>query len=453
VGTASWLIASIAFAQAPAPIEPPPSTAEPAPAAPPAPPPEAAREPTPAPEPPPHHQEGHGKPEGKRHGKHGKHDDSDKRDDGDKRDRQGDDDADGARGFVLTSAAGSLKLKGRVMALAELSHHEDEVVSAGGGTEMQTRNALDLSLESARIGFEYRSPERWLSAEVELEVSGKPKVKDAFVQAGKRYFVKAGQFKLPSPALELESPWDIPLARRGLMHDLLVDWLDVAGRRPGFAVGYRGKSALKPRLTLGAFQGTTLDSVAPGERDVTLIDHASLEAQTYAARGELSPARWLALGAWFEQRVGSTLPGDFEHYATGGLDATFDRAFQGGALRAWLDGSAGESLYVNDDKPDQESDPVFVLGRALVAYRFGGAALGDPYLEPFGFFALLDPDIEVVDDFATEAALGVNLGLWDRARLTLQGELTSAQRNFPSAFLDHQNPDQLSLLLMAGARF
>src|SRR6187402_719777 len=359
---------------------------------------------------------------------------------------------DHAKGFVFTTTGGELELKGRVMALAELSHHRDDVVGTGGNVESQSRTSLDLQLESARVGLEYRSPERWLSAELELEISGKPKVKDAFVVAGKRYFVKAGQFKLPSPRLELESPWELPLARRGLMHDLLVDWLDVAGRRPGVAVGYRGKGGLKPRVTLGAFQGTTVDSIAPGERDVVLIDDASLTAQTYAARVELSPA-WLTLGGWYEQRVGSTAPGQFEHYATGGVDATVDQTFARGGLRAWVDGSVGESQYVHDDKPDQSAAPIFVLGRALLGYRFGGVARGDVYVEPFGFFALLDPDIEVVEDFATEAALGVNFGLWDRARVTLQGELTRAQRNFPSGLLDHEDPDRESLLLMAGARF
>jgi hypothetical protein len=91
--------------------------------------------------------------------------------------------------------------------------------------------------------------------------------------------------------------------------------------------------------------------------------------------------------------------------------------------------------------------------RALVGYRFGGLALGDPYVEPFGHFALLDPDTEVVSDFVTEAALGVNAGFWDRARVTLQGEMVAGQRNLPSGFLDHRKPDQLSLLLQAGARF
>ena len=183
-----------------------------------------------------------------------------------------------------------------------------------------------------------------------------------------------------------------------------------------------------------------------------LIDHASLKAQTFAARGEVTLAS-VTLGGWYEQRVGSTSVGEFSHFATFGLDAELSQRFEGGALRVWVDGSGGESLYVKADKPGTDTSPWFASARALVAYRFGGLALGDPYVEPFGFFALMDPDTEVVTDFVTEAAVGVAAGFWDRARLSLQGEMTNGQRNFPEAFLDNQNPDHLSLLLQAGVRF
>jgi hypothetical protein len=65
----------------------------------------------------------------------------------------------------------------------------------------------------------------------------------------------------------------------------------------------------------------------------------------------------------------------------------------------------------------------------------------------------LDPDTQVVADFATEAAVGVAAGFWDRGRLTLQAEITDAKRNFPAGFLDSQSPEHMSLLLQAGARF
>lgn len=369
----------------------------------------------------------------------------------DARDDRGDRDAD-AGTFTFGSIGGSLQLKGRVFALAELSHRRETVVGTSGALEEQDRNALDLSLASARIGFEYHSPVRWLSLELELELAGRPEVKDAYVLAGKRFFFKAGQFKVPTAALELESPWTLPLVRRGLVHDLLTDWLDVAGRRPGMAVGYRGKGGVKPRLTLGAFQGTSLSEVTPGDRDVELIDGAALDAQSLAARAELS-LLGVDVGAWYEHRVGSKEVGEFEHYETFGLDATIDHELANGGLRCWVDGALGESFYVAQDKPDADTNPLFASARALVGYRFGGVALGDPYLEPFGHFALLDPDLEVVDDFVTEAAVGVNAGFWDRARLTLQGEMTNGQRNLPRGFLEGQEPDRLSLLLQAGARF
>jgi hypothetical protein len=420
------------------PSKPNPATANATPAAAPEPPVEAEPEPRAPPE------------KGKKHKKH-KHGRVAAESARDARDDRGDRDAE-ASTFTFGSIGGSLQIKGRVFALSELSHRRETVVSDSGGLEDRDRNALDLSLASARLGVEYHSPLRWLSLELELEMAGKPEVKDAYVLAGKRFFAKAGQFKVPTSALALESPWTLPIVRRGFAHDLLSDWLDIGGRRPGFAVGYRGKGGLKPRITLGAFQGTKLSEVVPGDRDVELIDEAALDAQSIALRAELS-VLGVDIGAWYEHRAGGPVVAEFEHYETFGLDATVDQTFENGGLRLWIDGTLGESFYVADDKPGSDSTPLFGMARALVGYRFGGVALGDPYLEPFGHFALLDPDLEVVSDFATEAALGINAGFWDRGRLTLQAERTSGARNFPAGFLDNQDPDHLSLLLQAGARF
>ena len=341
-----------------------------------------------------------------------------------------------------------LRIKGRVFALAELSQRHERALTVDEGLVERDRNSLDLSLQSARFGVEYRAPMPWLSAEIELEVAGKVRAKDAFVKAGQTFFVKAGQFKVPAAALEVASPWTLPLVRRGLVHDLMIDWLDIAGRAPGVAFGYNQKSGLKPRLTLGVFQGSSLNQVVAGDRDVRLLDRASLEAQTYAARAELSPFD-VTLGAWYAQRVGSIAVGQFRHYATFGVDATLAR----GGLRVWVDGTGGQSPYLSSGKPGDGRPAWFAAGRALVAYRFGGAERDDVYVEPFGFFALLDPDTEVVSDMTHEAALGVGAGFWDRARVTLQGELTDGQRNFPRGFLDGQQPTRKSLLLQAGARF
>lgn len=344
------------------------------------------------------------------------------------------------------------RLKGRVFALAELSHRRERVVTVESGIVDRDRDALDFELQSARIGVDYHSPLPWLSAEVEIEIAGKVEAKDAFVKAGQLFFVKAGRFKVPAASMEMASPWTLPQVRRGLVHNLMVDWMDIGGRSPGVAFGYHEKSGLHPRVTLGVFQGSTLDMVLPGDRDVRLIDHASLHAQTYAARAEISPFG-VALGAWYQQRVNSIVVNQIRHHATFGLDATIDRSFEHGGVRAWVDGSAGQSPYLHADKPGNDDRAWFALGRAQVAYRFGGVAQNDPYLEPFGFFAVMDPDTEVVSDMVTEAAVGLSVGFWDRARITLQGEITDGQRNFPAGFLGGQTPDHKSLLLQAGARF
>jgi hypothetical protein len=266
-------------------------------------------------------------------------------------------------------------------------------------------------------------------------------------------FVKVGQFKVPAAAIEIASPWTIPQVRRGLVHDLMTDWMDVGGRAPGLAVGYHEKSGLRPRLTLGVFQGSTLKEALPGDRDVRLIDHASLHAQTWAARAEIAPLGGLTLGAWYEQRVSSLAINQFRHYATFGADVTIDKSFEHGGVRAWLDGGGGQSPYLHGEKPGDGGPAWFAFGRALVAYRFGGVETEQLYVEPFGFCGAMDPDAEVVSDTVAEAGLGVAAGLWDRGRVTLQGEIANGRRNFPSGLLAGQNPDHKSLMLQAGARF
>jgi hypothetical protein len=335
--------------------------------------------------------------------------------------------------------------------MAAVTHRRDRVVEPDLNVAERNVNALDLSVKRARVTAELKSPLPWLTGQIEFEVAHKPLLRDAYAQAGERWYVRAGQMKLPASALEMESAWKLPLARRDVLHDVATDWLDVAGRQPGILFGYRSKGALKPRLMLGAFQGTTLKQVAPGERDVALIDKVSLSAQTFAARAELAPGGF-KLGAWYEHRVGSPTFLQVSHYQTFGADLSFDKSLGRGALRAWLDGMGGESLYATSD-PSSSGRAWFAGARALLGYRYPQVDVGQGYVEPFALAGALDPDLRVKSDVLGQVSLGVAAGFWDRARLGFQLELTRAERNLPSAIFYGRPADQLSWLLAAGAKF
>lgn len=347
------------------------------------------------------------------------------------------------------SAWGKLEIGGRVFARGEFSSRE---------VGSSSHDSLDLSVRSARLDVFYEAPVKWLSMDVEFDISGNPEMKDAFVQArGENFFARIGQFKPPVSAMEMESPWELPLADRGFINDLLLDYLDVAGRRPGVLVGWRGRGGIKPRISVGAFQGSVLEdnSTVAGDRDVELIEDRDLKAQGFAARFDVDLAG-VDMGVFYQHRVGSPTFPETEHYPTGGLDLTWDHTLASGGVRVWADWIIGASWYELLDKTADDDDAVFFSGRVLGAYRFGGVEDESFYVEPFGMFGLLDPDADVAKDFAWEAVLGINVGLWRRGRLTLQGEINEADENFPNhtaGYLFGMSPDRVAVILQAGMAF
>jgi hypothetical protein len=66
---------------------------------------------------------------------------------------------------------------------------------------------------------------------------------------------------------------------------------------------------------------------------------------------------------------------------------------------------------------------------------------------------MLDPDLEVTADWARELSAGVNIGYWDRARLTLEGFVSDTARNFPDGYFGGSQGETLGLNLLAGAVF
>jgi hypothetical protein len=384
----------------------------------------------------------------------------------------------GAKGPVLAADSkdenkyGEIEIHGRVFARAALSTRE--VAGPATNAPNVRINALDLRLQSARIGFDYQSPLKWLAAQMEAELTDRTPVKDAFVRARKRFItVKAGNFKVPISGLALESAVSLPLVDRGLIHDLLLDVFQVADRRMGVSVELHDRDAqagLRPSLTLGAFQGSTLDQGA--FRD---IEDETLRGQSYAARVELKPGNF-TFGFSFEHRVGPEValvvpeggtpelrrPSSCEeacsaHYYTFGADAALDVEFATTGLRLWLDGLAGRSWMESARKrldPDRALDgafPVFGSLRALVAYRFGGISRRDFYVEPYGMAGALDPDLAYGRDHVTEWVLGVNVGRWKVGRVGLEGQIQRGAARLPAGL--GGDPDRMSLMLQGAVAF
>jgi len=342
---------------------------------------------------------------------------------------------------------------GRVAVRAELERHERVAVDRDDPSVTERVDSFDLTVPLARIGVHYRAPVKWLSAQVEIDAAEETLLLDAWAMArNENFWARAGKFKMPFSAIEMESSFTLPMVRRGLVHDLLVDELEVAGRRPGVALGARSKDDFRPSLVLGAFQGSILTHEDPGDRDVELASEQALDVQSLVARAEARV--WdVTLGVNYEHRVGTDLEDLPSHYWTFGADAVLDTELGEHGLRAWLEVMDGSSFFEHSLKPSDTFDAIFVSVRAIAAFRFGGTRRETFYVEPYGMVATLDPDIDIASDVVVEEALGVNVGLWKRARVGLELEFQKAQTNFPERYLLGENADRKALVLGAQLSF
>lgn len=350
-----------------------------------------------------------------------------------------------------------LEFRGRLIARAELGSRRATLLDSSL-REYRTRlESLDLSLPSARVGFRYQTPIAGVSTVASLELTGRPSLKDGYVQAkteDARWGVRAGQFKLPGSPFETASRLSLPSSGRGFIHDLLTDRLEIGGRRPGLAgfakLPLRGTWALE--LTLGAFQGSYLRD--PVTRDRALLNLQALGSQTAVARVEAA-LDFLRLGWTGNYRVGSNvvpqLGTEPEHFWSTGIDAFVDAWLGPGGLRVWADFNIGESWFVAPDRTST-GRPLYTAARGMVAFRGGGRERGQFYVEPFVMAGMLDPDAKVTRDWAMEALAGVGVGYWERGHLTLQGGLTRTQRYFPASFIVPDQRDQKTLILQAGVQ-
>ena len=298
-----------------------------------------------------------------------------------------------------------------------------------------------FSLQSARVGAKYRGEDFYFEIEAELE--GEPELEDAFVRLDTGYYgtaIRAGQFKAPFAALALESTWTLPTVGRGLLDELLIDTLQVGGRRPGAQIEWTTKShELRPRLEAGIWQGTDQEGEPRAD--------ASAEAmgETTGARASLRPGPMEigVSGAW---RAAQPVFGkEWERFWAAGADLVIETESR---FRSWVEGGAGSS-WADEDPADGEH-ALFGYGRAVAAWRLGGASKGDAYLEPFVAGGGLDPSIDVKDDLVWESAAGVNAGRWKRWRAQLQYETSRASRNTPESLLGEIPRESRAVLLQVG---
>jgi hypothetical protein len=350
---------------------------------------------------------------------------------------------------------GEIRLGGYIFGRADLQRLGRTTVDSMGVPVAGDLDTLDLSVPSVRFRVDYQSPWEWITGQIEVDFAGKPDLRDGYVQAkGKQVAFRMGQFKMPVLAMQMESPWTLPLVRRGLIHDLTVDWLDVAGRLPGAMLTLREKFGdIRPRLFLAAFQARRFVEIdANGSRDTDLVRERGLGSLKLVARGQVDIGS-VEIGAVYEHRLGSPAFSQLLRLWTAGGDVTVNHVFATGGLRLWADALTGASWYELASKPVDNQNATFVAARVLVAYRFGGVVPAAPYVEPYLFGGIFDPDVDITMDLAWEATAGVNVGFYGRARVTLQAEMDRAQRNFPASYLAGISPDRLALIAQVGLAF
>lgn len=313
-----------------------------------------------------------------------------------------------------------VRFGGRIFVRALVERPDDGEVDRVPGAPAETIGELEVA--SARLEAEYRWKKR-LRAVLEFELRGR--VRDAYVRvrATDEVQVRAGQFKQPFSVVELESAWTLPVARRGLLSDVFEDSLEITGRLPGAQVEFASDCPLVPRVRGGAWHRARRNASDDPVRTSLVDDELGLAVGGRAAL-RLGPVEIAAAAQ--SRAVQRNLNDVFQRFWAVGLDATLER----GGWRAWAEVAAGSRRA-----DPAEREPIFVAGRAIVAWRSGGLRRGDAYVEPFAMVAALDPNTSFGDDVLWEVVLGANVGFWDRWRLQAQLERRERPDGLPTSVL------------------
>lgn len=316
-------------------------------------------------------------------------------------------------GAQLGTPWGTLALDGRLFL-------EARAESPPGGP-VRVEPSIDRA--RAKLGFQ----SGWLKALVELELTA-PAIKDAYLRAKAGPIrVRLGRMKPPVSAIELESIWDLPIATRGLVHEVLADRLRIAEHATGAQIEWRGRGRLDPAARLGAFTG----------KSAAFVEAADGGGRQHVAPRTSGAVRFslstdaVAIGAFIAGSSEHHPASDAraQHYAVG---ADFIHALALGALslRVWADAVFGTTFI--DHNPFDEREATFAAGRAI-------ASIGRTRLEPLAFETfvmaeILDPALAIREDLGAELRGGVQLRPGERLRITLEASRSWLSRNTPPLF-------------------
>jgi hypothetical protein len=288
---------------------------------------------------------------------------------------------------------------------------------------------------------EQRQDERYntdgLKAEVEVELSGKPRLKDGYLRLdvidGLR--VQAGRFKRQMSTISLDSRWDLPSVERGLLSTLDIEGLPFSGGRGnGAMLSYRLPIPIKTKVSASFFTSKLGSGVVLDPRD-HLTDDTYFRATVEPIDG-LELASSLAFIGYLDT-IGD--PQSFDHAPM----ASLELSYKGKLLDAWVEGFYGRSMVFSIR--DAQIDGRFLAARALVSPRFD---VGTPrWLIPFVGASYLDPRTSSGEDANSELQTGASLAFTKIWRLQFELSQSFAQGDFSPAIAG------TAFRIQLGARF
>jgi hypothetical protein len=311
-------------------------------------------------------------------------------------------------GSAPAGLADRIEIKGRVFTCVEY-----ERFRSSAGDSPLTDGMLAASVPSGRAGLKASGP-GGLSVVLEAEFTGRPDMRDGYVQArGKPWSGRIGRFKQPISSFSLESVFALPLARRGQFEEILSDAMLVTGRRESLMVGVKGGGYWDPELVAALAQPVRWGPSGNDPLTVARPSHLS-----GVARFTLKPSG-MELGLVAQRRVTyagrrGTPVGALRQRAfwTLAADSAVDVERHGTGFRFWTDGFTGSSWFDQrtgafDGEGEADATNWFVGGRALAGFRWGGLVRGAGYVEMFAAVAILEPDVTVTSDLLVEGMAGL----------------------------------------------